>query len=62
MRIKEGKIILQECKFFWTEAEINQALSLFSKGIKPTVVAEVMNESVVDIALLLIHLVDKGEV
>lgn len=55
-------IILEDQKFDWTEKEINQAIGLFNSGIKPTDVAEIMNEKVIDVGLLFIYLADKGKI
>lgn len=53
-------IILENCKFDWSEKEIDQAVELFKKGTNPSKVAEIMNEKVIDIGLLFIHLVERG--
>ncbi|WP_207695534.1 hypothetical protein [Enterococcus sp. DIV0212c] len=55
-------IILEDQKFDWTQKEIDQAIGLFNSGIKPTDVAEIMNEKVINIGLLFIHLADKGKI
>ncbi|MGX7413506.1 hypothetical protein [Enterococcus caccae] len=55
-------IILEDQKFDWTQKEIDQAIGLFNSGTKPTKVAEIMNEKVIDIGLLFIHLADKGKI
>lgn len=54
-------IILEDCKFLWTEDKINLALSLFKSGRKPTEVAAAMNEKVIDVGLLLLHLIQEGK-
>ncbi len=51
-------IILQDAKFYWSVAVINQAKNLFEKGFKPSQVAEIMNEKVIDIGLVYLHLLE----
>lgn len=51
-------IILQDAKFYWSIAVINQAKDLFEKGFKPSQVAEIMNEKVIDIGLVYLHLLE----
>lgn len=55
-------IILENHKFDWTQKQIDQATGLFNSGIDPTDVAEIMDEKVISIGLLLIHLIDTGKV
>lgn len=62
MRKDDRVIILENNKFIWSREEIKLATQLFSFGVKPSSVAKIMNESVVDVCLLLIHLEDKGKV
>lgn len=42
MRSTDPVIILEEAKFIWTHEEIEQARLLFSQGVKPSKVAEIM--------------------
>lgn len=59
MRKNDDKlIILQNAKFYWSIAVINQAKNLFEKGFKPSQVAEIMNEKVIDIGLVYLHLLE----
>lgn len=59
MRKNDDKlIILQNAKFYWSIAVINQAKDLFEKGFKPSQVAEIMNEKVIDIGLVYLHLLE----
>lgn len=59
MRKNDDKlIILQNAKFYWSVAVINQAKNLFEKGFKPSQVAEIMNEKVIDIGLVYLHLLE----
>ncbi len=51
-------IILQNAKFYWSVPVINQAKDLFEKGFKPSQVAEIMNEKVIDIGLVYLHLLE----
>lgn len=51
-------IILQNAKFYWSVPVINQAKGLFEKGFKPSQVAEIMNEKVIDIGLVYLHLLE----
>lgn len=51
-------IILQDAKFYWSVAVINQAKNLFEKGFKPSQVAEIMNEKEIDIGLVYLHLLE----
>lgn len=60
MRATDPVIILEEAKFIWTHEEIEQARLLFSQGIKPSEVAEIMNQKVLDVGLLLLHLVENN--
>lgn len=62
MRKDDRVIILENNKFIWKYEEVELARLLFSHGEFPSEVAKIMNESVVDIGLLLIHLEDKGKV
>ncbi|PTO38127.1 hypothetical protein [Enterococcus mundtii] len=59
MRLKEYNIILENAKFTWIDEEIEQARLLFSQGVKPSVVAEVMDQKIIDVSLLLIHLINE---
>ena len=60
MRANDPIIILEEAKFIWTYEEINRACSLFKQGIKPTVVAEILEQDILNVSLLLIHLINKN--
>lgn len=60
MRLKEYNIILENAKFTWTDEEIEQARLLFSQGVKPSVVAEIMDQKILDVGLLLLHLAEKN--
>lgn len=60
MRSSDPVIILEEAKFIWKQEEIEQARLLFSQGIKPSEVAEIMNQKVLDVGLLLLHLVENN--
>lgn len=55
-------IILDGLKFDWKQKEIDRAKQLFNCGIKPTIVSELMNEKIENISLLLIHLIERGEI
>ncbi|BAO06331.1 hypothetical protein EMQU_0774 [Enterococcus mundtii QU 25] len=59
MRLKEYNIILENAKFTWTDEEIEHARLLFSQGVKPSVVAEIMDQKIIDVSLLLIHLINE---
>lgn len=59
MRLREYNIILENAKFTWTDEEIEQACLLFSQGVKPSVVAEIMDQKIIDVSLLLIHLINE---
>lgn len=54
----DKRIILQDAKFYWSIDKINQAKDLFVKGFKPSEVAQLMNEKLIDIGLLYLHLLD----
>ncbi|MEQ7290462.1 hypothetical protein ABQD82_14755 [Enterococcus gallinarum] len=55
----DGKIIiLEDAKFYWSVGVINQAKDLFEKGFKPSQVAEIMNEKVIDIGLVYLYLLE----
>ncbi|WP_287786167.1 hypothetical protein [Megamonas sp.] len=60
MRANDPIIILEEAKFIWTYEEIKRAHSLFKQGIKPTIVAEILEQDILDVSLLLIHLINKN--
>ena len=60
MRSRDPVIILEEAKSIWKHEEIEQARLLFSQGIKPSEVAEIMNQKVLDVGLLLLHLVENN--
>ena len=62
MRKTDSILILVEAKFIWSWERLELARQLFSKGYKPTQVAKIMGEDVLDIGLLLLHLMDKGMV
>lgn len=55
-------IILQDAKFYWSIGRINQAKDLFSKGFKPSEVAQIMNEKLIDIGLLYLHLLESNQI
>jgi hypothetical protein len=58
---KNKIIILEDCKFDWKQEQIEHAKRLFNQGISPSEVAQIMNEKVIDIGLLLIHLIDTNQ-
>ena len=60
MRSTDPVIILEEAKFIWTHEEIEQARLLFSQGVKPSKVAEIMDQKILDVGLLLLHLAEKN--
>ncbi|OUZ31485.1 hypothetical protein A5806_000766 [Enterococcus faecium] len=53
MRATDPVIILEEAKFIWTHEEIEQ-------GVKPSKVAEIMDQKILDVGLLLLHLAEKN--
>ncbi|MGX7186236.1 hypothetical protein [Enterococcus pallens] len=55
-------IVLMNGKFDWSDEEIERAISLFSLGLKPSQVAEIMNQKVIDIGILYLHLLDKKKI
>lgn len=58
---KEDRVlILEEAKWIWSNEEIERAISLFSQGLKPSQVAIKMNQKVIDIGMLYLHLLEKG--
>ncbi|EMF0617564.1 hypothetical protein G9L34_002473 [Enterococcus hirae] len=60
MRATYPVIILGETKFIWTHEEIEQARLLFSQGVKPSKVAEIMDQEILDVGVLLLHLAEKN--
>lgn len=60
MRATDPVIILEEAKFIWTHEETEQARLLFSQGVKPSKVAEIMGQKILDVGLLLLHLAEKN--
>ncbi|WP_404828412.1 hypothetical protein [Enterococcus avium] len=59
---KDRILILEEAKWIWSNEEIERAISLFSQGLKPSEVAIKMNQKVIDIGLLYLHLLEKGKI
>lgn len=60
---KEDRVlILEEAKWIWSKEEIERATSLFSQGLKPSQVAIEMNQKVIDIGMLYLHLLEKGKI
>jgi hypothetical protein len=55
-------IILQDAKFYWSIGRINQAKDLFGKGFKPSEVAQIMNEKLIDVGLLYLHLLESNQI
>lgn len=55
-------IILQDAKFYWSVGVINQAKDLFGKGFKPSEVAQIMNEKLIDVGLLYLHLLESNQI
>lgn len=59
----DGKIIiLEDAKFYWSVGVINQAKDLFDKGFKPSEVAQIMNEKLIDVGLLYLHLLESNQI
>lgn len=58
MKYRGKIIILDDCKFDWTPAQLNHARFLFERGVKPSKVAQIMNEKVIDIGLVYLHLLE----
>ncbi|OTO05341.1 hypothetical protein [Enterococcus sp. 5B3_DIV0040] len=54
-------IILQEANFYWCVGRINQAKDLFEKGYRPSEVAGIMNEKVIDIGFVYLYLMDTNQ-
>lgn len=59
---KDRILILEEAKWIWSNEEIERAVSLFSQGLKPSEVAIEMNQKVIDVGLLYLHLLEKGKI
>lgn len=60
---KEDRVlILEDAKWIWSEEEIERAISLFSLGLSPSRVAEVMEEKYIDIGMLYLHLLETGKI
>lgn len=55
-------MILEEAKWIWSNEEIERAVSLFSQGLKLSEVAIEMNQKVIDVGLLYLHLLEKGKI
>lgn len=63
MTFEDGKIIiLQDAKFYWSIGRINQAKDLFCKGFKPSEVAQIMNEKLIDVGILYLHLLETNQI
>lgn len=54
-------IILEDSKFLWTDNEINECTQLYNAGFNVYQIAKQMKENPDDVALLIIHLGQKGE-
>lgn len=59
---KDRVLILEEAKWIWSKEETERAISLFSLGLKPSEVAFKMNQKVIDVGLLYLHLLQKGRI
>mgnify|MGYP005868292561 CR=1 FL=1 len=59
---KDRVLTLEEAKWIWSKEEIERAISLFSIGLKPSEVAIKMNQKVIDVGLLYLHLLQKGQI
>lgn len=60
---KEDRVlILEEAKWIWSKEEIERAISLFSLGLSPSRVAEVMDQKYIDTGLLYLYLLDSGKI
>lgn len=55
-------MILEDAKWIWSKEEIERAISLFSLGLTPSRVAEVMDQKVIDIGLIYLHLLQEGKI
>ena len=63
MTFEDDKIIiLQDAKFYWSISRINQAKDPFGKGFKPSEVAQIMNEKLIDVGLLYLHLLESNQI
>ncbi len=63
MTFEDAKIIiLQDAKFYWSVGRINQAKDLFAKGFRPSQVAQIMNEKLIDVGLLYLHLLESNQI
>lgn len=63
MTFEDDKIIiLQDAKFYWSVGVIYQAKDLFDKGFKPSEVAQIMNEKLIDVGLLYLHLLESNQI
>lgn len=54
-------IILEDAKWIWQQEEIDTCISLYQEGLSVQKIAEQMDEKIDDIALLIIHLGQKGK-
>ncbi|MDT2663045.1 hypothetical protein P7E02_24505 [Enterococcus hulanensis] len=55
-------MILEDAKWIWSKEEIERAISLFSLGLTPSRVAEVMDQKAIDIGLIYLHLLQEGKI
>lgn len=55
-------LILENAKWIWSKEEIERAISLFSLGLTPSKVAEVMDQKYIDTGLLYLYLLDIGKI
>lgn len=54
-------IILEDAKFIWTTTEKKECSELYKSGLNVFEIAERMGENPDDVALLIIHLGQKGK-
>ena len=54
-------IILEDAKWIWQQEEIDTCISLYQEGLSVQKIAERMDEDVDNVALLIIHLGQKGK-
>lgn len=55
-------LILENAKWIWSKEEIERAISLFSLGLTPSRVAEVMDQKYIDTGLLYLYLLESGKI
>ncbi|OTN76748.1 hypothetical protein A5886_001827 [Enterococcus sp. 8G7_MSG3316] len=55
-------IILEDGNFYWDVVRLDQAKELFLKGYRPSEVSQIMNEKLIDVGLIYLHLLQTDQI